>query len=88
MLRVIIELVPGGHSELRRTIASMAIGNISDLADISDYRVDAMESANRLACTPSRSTTCIVSRHDRRQSVWSLIAKAAEAIQKADFDEL
>jgi hypothetical protein len=88
MLRVIVELVPGGHRELRRTIASMAIGNVSDLADISDYRVDAMESTNRLAGTPSRSTTCIVSRHDRRQSVWSLIAKAAEAIQTAEFDEL
>jgi hypothetical protein len=88
MLRVIIEIAPGGHLEFRRTIASMRIGNISDLADISDYRVDAMESANPLAGTPSRSTTCIVSRHDRRQSVWSLIAKAADEIRKAEFDEL
>ena len=42
MLRVIIEIVPGGHRELRRTIASMAIGNLSNLANVSDYEVDAL----------------------------------------------
>jgi hypothetical protein len=88
MLRVIIELVPGGHRELRRTIASMNIGNQSDLADISDYKIDAMESANRLTATPPRYATCTVIAHDRRQSVWALIAKAAAEIQQAEFDEL
>jgi hypothetical protein len=88
MLRVIVELVPGGHRELRRTIASMNIGNQSNLADISDYKIGAMESANQLTGTPSRSATCTVVGHDRRQSVWSLIAKAAAEIEKAEFDEL
>jgi hypothetical protein len=88
MLRVIIELVPGGRRELRRTIASMNIGNQSDLADISNYKIDAMESANRLTGTPPRYATCTVIAHDRRQSVWALIAKAAAEIQKAEFDEL
>jgi hypothetical protein len=88
MLRVIIELVPGGHRELRRTIASMQIGNVSDLADISDYRINAMESANPMTSKPAVSATGIVVGHDRRQSVWSLIAKAASAIQQAEFDEL
>lgn len=46
MLRVIIELVPGGYGPHRRTIASMNIGNMSDLADVSDYRIDAMEAAS------------------------------------------
>jgi hypothetical protein len=88
MLRVIVEILPGGHRELRRTIASVAIGHVSDLADISDYKIDAMEAANRLTGTPSRSATCVVARHDRRQSVWALIAKAAAEIEKAEFDEL
>ena len=88
MLRVIVELVPGGHQELRRTIASMAIGNVTDLADISDYKVDVLEAANKLTGTPSRSATCVVTRHDRRQSVWALIAKAAAEIGKAEYDEL
>lgn len=88
MLRVIIEILPGGHPEFRRTIASMNIGNLSDLADVSDYKIDAMEGPNPLTGTPPRSTTCIVARHDRLSSVWALIAKAAAEIQKAEFDEL
>jgi hypothetical protein len=86
MLRVTIELVPGGYDPLRRTIASMSIGNVSDLADISDYRIDAVESANPMTLKPARSATCTVLRHDRRQSVWSLISKAATAIQEAEFE--
>jgi hypothetical protein len=88
MLRVIVELVPGGYRPLRRTIASMNIGNMSDLADISDYKIDATEQANQLTGTPSRSATCTVVGHHRRQSVWALIAKAAAEIEKAEFDEL
>jgi hypothetical protein len=88
MLRVVIEILPNGHRELRRTIASMSIGNVSNLADVSDYKVDAMESANPLTGTPPRTATCEVTGHDRRQSVWALVAKAAAEIEKAEFDEL
>jgi hypothetical protein len=88
MLRVTIEMVPGGFAPLRRTIASMTVGNVSDLADISDYRVDAMEGANPLTGDPSRSATCTIVGHDRRQSVWALLAKAADEITRAEFDEL
>jgi hypothetical protein len=35
----------------------------------------------------SRNARCTVERHDRRQCVWSLIAKAAEAAGKAEFGE-
>jgi hypothetical protein len=35
-----------GFTPLRRTIASMQISNISDLASISDYRVEAAEGSN------------------------------------------
>jgi hypothetical protein len=88
MLKVVIELHPGGHHERRTTIASMAISNISNLSAISDYRIDAMEAANHLAGTRPRSTTCKVVGHDRRQSVWALLAKAATELEKAEFDEL
>jgi hypothetical protein len=88
VLRVIIELVPGGFTPLRRTIASMRIGNLSDLADVSDYKIEAMESANPLTAKPPVSATCTIVAHDRRQSVWSLIAKAAAEIAEAEFDEL
>jgi hypothetical protein len=47
-----------------------------------------MESTNPLTGTPGRSATCKVLGHDRRSSVWALVAKAADAVQKAEFDEL
>ena len=45
MLRIVIEILPGGCPELRRTIASVRIGNLSNLASISDYGIDAIEAA-------------------------------------------
>jgi hypothetical protein len=88
MLRIIVEILPNGQRELRHTIASMNVGNLSDLADVSEYRVDATEGANPVAATPSRSSTCTVFGHDRRSSVWSLVEKAAAEIQRAESDEL
>jgi hypothetical protein len=47
-----------------------------------------MEGANPLTGTKARNARCTVERHDRRQCVWALIEKAAEAARKAEFDEL
>ena len=88
MLLITIDLLPGGHASRRRTIASMQIGNTTNLADISDYRINAMEGANPLTGTPPRSATCIVTGHDRNQAVWALVARAASEIMTAEFDEL
>jgi hypothetical protein len=88
MLLITIDLLPGGHASRRRTIASMQIGNTTNLADISDYRINAMEGANPLTGTPPRSATCTVTGHGRNQAVWVLVAKAADLIQRAEFDEL
>jgi hypothetical protein len=88
MIRVTIELDPGGIAARRRTIASMTVGSVSCLADIVDYRVNAMEAANPLTGVNPRSATCVVARHDRRQSVWTLVAKAADEITRSEFDEL
>jgi hypothetical protein len=88
MLIMTIHLVPGGYEPHRRTIASMRISNISDLADTSDYSVEVMEAANHLTGDPSWNGTCVVLAHDRRQSVWALMARACEEILKAHFDDL
>jgi hypothetical protein len=88
MLLITIDLLPGGHAPHRRTVASMQIANVTDLSDISDYHIGAIEGANPLTGTPPRSATCVVSGHDRNQAVWALVAKAAEALQSAEFDEL
>ena len=79
MLRVTIELVPGGDERRARAIAQMTIANVSDLANISDYEFEARERANPIAGTPARETTGMVRGHDRRQTVWSLVGKAAKA---------
>jgi hypothetical protein len=88
LLVITVDLVPGGYESHRRTIGSMRIGNISNLADISDYAVDVMEGANPLTGDPPRNAVCTVLAHDRRQSVWALLAKASEAARKAEFHEL
>lgn len=36
MLIVTVDLVPGGYEPHRRTIGSMRIANVSNLADVSD----------------------------------------------------
>jgi hypothetical protein len=77
MIRVAVELVPGGDETRAQAIAEMTIANVSNLADISDYAVRAHEGTNAVAGTPARDTTGTVKHHDRRQTVWSLVAKAA-----------
>ena len=86
MLKITVALVPGGFEPLRRTLATMAIANLSNLADRSDYRVEATENQNKLAELPARSICVEVTDHDRRQSVWVLIAKAAAAVASAGAD--
>ena len=88
MLVITIDLIPGGFEPRRRTIASMLVSNASNLADVSDYNIEVMEGANPLTGDPPRSAGCRVLAHDRRQSVWALLAKASEEILKAEFDEL
>lgn len=88
MLQITIELVPSGFAPMRRTIASMRISNMSDLADSSDYRIESMEGENPLTDDPPRNAKCMVLAHDRRQSVWALLAKVCAEILKADFVEL
>jgi hypothetical protein len=88
MLTITIDLVPGGFAPAGRTIATMRIANLSDLADISDYRIEATEGRNPLTGTPQRSASCEVTGHDRRQSVWALVAKAADAACRAKYDKM
>jgi hypothetical protein len=88
MLIITVELVPGGYEAGRRTIGSMRIANLSNLADTSDYSVEIMEAANQLTGDPSWNAKCVVLAHDRRQSIWALIARACEETLKAHFVDL
>jgi hypothetical protein len=85
MLMVKVELVPGGFEPLRRTIGSLRIENISDLSDISNYRLVATEAANPLTGEPPRITECRLEGHDRRQSLWKILKAAVDRIEDADW---
>ncbi len=88
MLRVTIELVPSGFEPMRRTVATMHVSNLSNLADMSDYQVVALERANPMTGEPAGNAECMVLAHPRRQRVWALLQRACEEIMKADFVEL
>jgi hypothetical protein len=77
MLRVTVEIWPGGDETRARSLAIANIANISDLADVSDYAVVVSEGHNPIANTPPWSQRGHVFQHDRRTSVWALIAKVA-----------
>lgn len=78
MLRITVELVPGGNEARARPLATAEISNVSEgLSQINDYAVDASEVANPLAGTPAWSSRGMIGRHDRRQSVWRLVEKVA-----------
>jgi D-arabinose 5-phosphate isomerase GutQ len=78
LLLITVEMLPGGSRAFRRTIATMTIANVSDLAERSDYRVELVEGANPVSMSPQRSTVTTVLDHDRRSSVWRLISKAID----------
>jgi hypothetical protein len=66
----------------------MRITNLSDLADISDYRIEAMVSANPIAGSPPGVAGCEGLQHDRRQSVWTLLQRACAELMEADWIDL
>jgi hypothetical protein len=87
MIRVTVELLPSGYAEARRTIGLMHIANISNLARRSNYKVVLTEGDNPLAETKAFTRTVYVHDHDRKQSVWSLIARALATAEGGESDE-
>ena len=77
MLRITVEIWPGGDKTRTRAVAIANVANLSDLADVSDYAVSVSEGYNPLAGTRPWSQRGHVFQHDRKTSVWALIAKVA-----------
>lgn len=88
MLKITVELHPGGCAELARPLAAMTVTNLSDLADVSDYDVVAAENANALTGQPSKMSWLRVRGHLRRQSVWKLVGAAIAGLEGAECAEL
>ena len=77
MLRIIIELVPAGREHAKFELARAELGNVSDLAALSNYVIRAGEGANPLTATPAWQRTGRIEKHRRNQSVWKLVERAA-----------
>ena len=77
MLRVTVEIWPGGDKTCARAVAIANVANLSDLADVSDHAVSVTEGHNPVTNTPPWSQRGSVFAHDRRASVWTLVAKVA-----------
>ncbi|QDW41739.1 hypothetical protein FFI89_001065 [Bradyrhizobium sp. KBS0727] len=79
MLHVTVEIWPGGSEIDAWTVATADIANVSEsnCAKLSRYHVRATEGVNPLAGTPEWEAVGQILNHDRRSSVWSLVAKVA-----------
>lgn len=77
MLRIIVELAPGGYELAKRERARTKLGNISNLAAVSTYVIRAGEAAHPLTGTPAWQRTGKIGDHKRDQSVWALVERAA-----------
>ncbi|SHI08088.1 hypothetical protein SAMN05443248_8013 [Bradyrhizobium erythrophlei] len=70
MLRVTVEIWPGGDKTRARSLAIANVANLSDLANVSDYAVSVSEGYNPVTNTPPWSQRGQIYEHDRRTSVW------------------
>jgi hypothetical protein len=72
---VTVELITGRGT--RRVLGKACIENLSDLRDISDYRVSVTEDDNHVAGESMWGAEGMIDGHPRRQTVWALVAKVA-----------
>jgi hypothetical protein len=77
MLKIRIELVPGGDEACKCELGCAILGNVTDLDPVSDYQIRVREGYNPIAGTKAWDVCGMIVGHDRRQSAWSLVAKAA-----------
>lgn len=63
-----------GNREIARALA----GNVSNLADVSDYEVACREYANEGLGIPDSEQCGQIVGHNRNQTVWKLVHKIAE----------
>lgn len=82
MLVVKVEVWPGGNEVGKREIAEMRLGNISNLADVSDYIGIATENSNPALNIPATKHTFKIHSYPRKQSVWNLIRLVLDEINQ------
>jgi hypothetical protein len=79
MLKVTVELWPGGREADKREIATVILANVTDGATdgLEDYAIHASEGVNPPADRGRWESRGLIAKHDRRQTVFALLAKAA-----------
>lgn len=77
MLRIVVEIVPPAASRPKREVARAELSNVSDLGKISDYSIEVEEGVNGITWAKAWESRGMILGHDREQSVWALVAKAA-----------
>lgn len=75
MIRITVEVWPGGFADGKRTIGAMNIANLSDLAAVSDYSADIWEAGSPLTRRDERQYSVQVRGHVRSLGVWTLVSK-------------
>lgn len=74
MLRITVELISGRT----KVLATACVGNVTDLADLSDYDVLVAEAANPMTRREAWRRRFAIEGHDRNSSVWRLVEKIAK----------
>jgi len=76
MIRIVVEIVDSSGQVT--ALAHATASNISNLAPVSDYQVEAMEHDNALAGRPAWRSRGMIGAHRREQTVWALVARVAQ----------
>jgi hypothetical protein len=74
MLRVTVEMWPGGDSSRARTLATIDLANVSNLEELSDYRVEETDEHGR-------KTNTLVLNHERARGWRKLLWRALGNLQ-------
>lgn len=71
MMRVRIEIVPGGREAGRRVIEELFVWNVSALADVSDYGYQFNSDPREVGTLDAR----YVRNHERSDGAWELVRR-------------
>lgn len=79
MLLVTVELCPGGDKDRKQEVATIQISNVSNLAEVSDYIVDAWFESP----LPRRFVATNVRAHERAKGWLPLVMRALRSLKDA-----
>lgn len=82
MIRIKVELVPGGVESRVQELGRAELGSLADTAAplFSDYSIAASETKNLVADTPAWEIRGTITNHDRRLSIWALVARVGDFV--------